>query len=65
MATTLTMLGGIQVDLADDVDRVVESAVRSHPHPVYLEGADGGRVAVNWDHVLFAFERGAPGTQGP
>lgn len=65
MATTLVMAGGVQVELADDVDRVVETAVRSSPHPVFFEGADGGRVAVNWAHVLYATEQGAPGTQAP
>lgn len=63
MATRLIFIGGLHVDLADDVDRVMELAIRSHPKPVALEGADGSRVMVNWDHVLYALEEGAPGTQ--
>lgn len=51
MSTRIVFDGGGEV--AEDEADVVHAIRRDRPNPVTLEGASGGPLHVNWDHVTY------------
>lgn len=50
-------VGALHLLLARTEEEREQTAIRrDHPNPVTLESEIGGRVHVNWDHVLYVEE---------
>ena len=58
MATEVYFRGGGQVTLRDDLDAVTQAVVAAAGRPVPVEPYAGGRLALNWENVLYLEERG-------
>ena len=53
MSTRIVFHGGGEITVAQTEADVVQAIRRDHPNPVTLEGATGGPLHVNWDHVTY------------
>lgn len=60
MATRIVFSNGQEIVVAEDEDHVVGAVRRDHPNPVTLENTIGGRLHVNWDHVVYLEETPPP-----
>ena len=65
MSTIVRLVDGEQLEVAEDLEAVINAVVRFHPKPVPLESAAGDPLYVNWDHVVYVRtrdpEHGEPG----